>query len=172
MKPSFSSVKLGTRESLPAPVVASSWICCEQISFIDFITDPESGAYLKSVTGNDTAAAELLKGLRKAVRHHYFGVYVRPRRRVPEKLGLLTKAVSPKRTALRKYVAKAHHGGFQFWARTAALLWNAYEHIMRLRERAAKIHRQEMHRLANAGRRREQKRLAQIERRKRGSSHG
>jgi hypothetical protein len=69
---------------------------------------------------------------------------------------------------------KAHHGdpckrGFQFWARTAALLWNAYESMMRLRDQAAKVSRREMHRLANADKRREQKRLAQIERRKRGS---
>lgn len=147
--------ELRTPTAPAAPVIAGELLTREELTFLEFLFEPECDAFCKLLFAREnTCVGTMLGEFRKATKFHYFGHRraALGKKRQPINPGLLTAANSATKKLLKDFVRVAYRGdphrrGILFWKRIAWILWNSYAALMLLRRRAAKARNQELERI-------------------------
>jgi hypothetical protein len=125
-----------------APVIAGKFLTAPQLSFYEFLFDPDCANYCKLFLGDETSsAATMLAECRLGAEFNYFG----PRNgRGGRNAGKLGESNSATKESLKQFVRRAYQGdregrGVDYWVDITSLLWNAYSDLMARREQLVAI---------------------------------
>jgi hypothetical protein len=128
-----------------------------QLTFLDFLFDDDCMNYCKFMFGEEMSSAEtMLAEFRRSVDSYYFGtVRARPGRHAWK----LDKPKSATKQMLQHFARQAYRGdrekrGVRYWAQVATWIWNAYAHVMAMREQGAKITRLDIEHRASLAKKR------------------
>jgi hypothetical protein len=143
------------------PAIGGSLLTAGQVSFLEFLSDPECQAYCEFLFGGcGTSPSTMLQEFLRSTKTYYYG-----HRRSsavnkgkfgtkgnPADPGKLNAENTATKKALKRFARRAYRGdpdrrGVQYWERVAWLLWSAYASLMALRQRAIRISQQEIKRI-------------------------